>query len=156
MYIVSSSECKVDGTEKMQMDDFLWKPVFTKSLPERVVLQRACALAKRSYDFLVEQIIEGNFSNSWMAIFQETQSSLMSFSALFRINEQLIADTSCSSMISDYSTTRNEDGELITPYTKSMERRLYGPKALQFKNYRNLEGRKESILVSFISFPIHK
>ena len=149
MYIVSSSECKVKGSEQIDLVDHLWKPIFTNLHPERVVLQRASALAKRSYDFLVEHISEGNFSLTWPSIFQQSQASLLSFSALFRIHEELIVDTACSSMIADYSITQNEDGELITPYTKSMERRFYGPKALQFKNYRNLEGRKETILVSF-------
>jgi len=149
MYIVSCSECKTTGSEKIVADDQLWKPIFTRIHPERVVLQRASALAKRAYDFLVEQITDGKFSLTWQAIFQETQSSLLSYNALFRINEELIVDSSCSSMNCEYSATRNEEGEFVTPYTKSMEKRFHGPKALQFKNYRNLEGRKESILVSF-------
>lgn len=149
MYIVSSSECKVEGTENILVDNLLCRPIFTALLPERVVLSRACALAKRSYDFLLDQLAEGNFSHTWVAVFQETQSSLMSYDALFRIDEELIVDSSCSSMTIDLTTNHDENGELITPYTKSMERRFYGPKALQFKNYRNLESRNENILVSF-------
>jgi hypothetical protein len=151
MYIVSSNECQAMGNLKSDLDDHLWKPIFTQVHPERVVLHRASTLAKRSFDFLVDQLTDGNFSITWSSIFQETQASLMSYNALFRINEELIVDSSCSSMTIEFSTSTNDEGKRVTPYTKAMERRYYGPKELQFKNYRNLQDRKEPILVSFVS-----
>jgi len=99
MYIVSPSDRGED----------MWKPTFTHNKPEKVILSRIRALAKRSHQYLMANIISSDQSNDdeiWMSIFKENPNSLKSYSALLRVNHSLIVDSHCSSTGSDLTTSR--------------------------------------------------
>jgi U3 small nucleolar RNA-associated protein 22 len=142
MYVISPN----DRPE----DDGVWKPSYTQHLPERVILSRVSALAKRSYYFLLSGMSKNTSIDdvTWMSIFQESGNSLKSYSALFRVDSNFIMDSTSKSTQSDLSTSRDEDGNELTPYRRSMQMINMGPKALRKKNYKNLIA-KESILYAW-------
>jgi len=143
MYIVSTNHCELErpSSENGQHNDRLLTPVFTCSLPEKVVLSRTCSLAKCSYHFLLNQmtIYEDTSCdrNTWISLFQENSSSLKSFSSLIRVNSNFVMDSTCSSTIVEPGIFEilNENKTL---YTLSQERRYFGPKGLHKKIYKNL------------------
>ncbi len=133
-------------------DDCKWTPSYTHYSPEKVVLGRLSALAKRSSQFLMICLARGvtggqTKESSWTSIFHETPASLRSYSALFRIDPQLVVDSTCSSTSSNYTLSRNDEG-IITPYRHSMEKIIAGPKALRKKVYKNLNTMESTVMVS--------
>ncbi len=135
-------------------DDDKWTPSYTNHSPEKVVLGRLSALAKRSSQFLMICLAKGVTGeqtkvSSWGSIFHETPASLRSYSALFRIDPQLVVDSTCSSTSSDYTLSRNDEG-VITPYRHSMDKFIAGPKTLRKKVYKNLDASESAVMVSSI------
>ena len=132
--------------------DNTWKPSFTNHSPETVVLMRVCALAKRSYNYLMGLLIRSNSdndSNKWTAIFQESSNSLKSYSALLRVDRDLIFDTDCGSTSADLNVTVVSD-KIITPFARSSENRFLGPKRLRKTRYKNLVSTEQNIMVRFV------
>ncbi|KAL7575587.1 hypothetical protein ACA910_020158 [Epithemia clementina (nom. ined.)] len=129
-----------------------WRPTYTLDQPERVVLSRARQLAERSYRFM-EGILTGagaNMEACCSALFQESSQSFLSFSALLRVDSEIVLDhESSSSAESDLSVRRNEKlGVWQSSYTRSMYSRYLGPKALQIKLFKNLlEQREQSYAI---------
>jgi len=140
MYIISPNDCHDDG---------LWRPSFTQHLPEKVVLGRLSALAKKSHHFLINCLISKGSATShvWSSIFQESAGSLKSYSALFRVDPENIIDTACSSTSSNLVDVV-KDNVIQTPYYRTMEKFTLGPKMLRKKVYKNLNAA-DSILYSF-------
>jgi U3 small nucleolar RNA-associated protein 22 len=145
MFIISPND--------LNEDDNSWKPSFTTHTPERVILARVGALAKRSYGFLMSSSIcnlkSTQDDNSWAGIFQESLNSLKSYSSLLRVDRELIYDTDCASTgcnlnISEVSET------IITPFQRSMEKRSFGPKSLRKKLYKNLVSSGNGVIVSHL------
>lgn len=138
---------KAPGTKGNSLTAMMstWTPTFTQDTPERVVLARAAALAKRSYDFLYDAL-SGDKDVDWSVVFQETPSSFMSYSALLRVGSDFIVDRECSSTSSDM-TVKAHDGMLETSYTRSMRQRSLGPEALRRKVYRNLSNANDDVLL---------
>jgi hypothetical protein len=125
----------------------VFAPTFSQMQPERVTLSRASALAKRSLDFM-KQCLSGK-EQDWTAIFQETTSSLLSYSALLRVDQDFVIDPETSSTVGDLGmqSSKEHDG-IETSYTRSMRNRFLGPKVLRLKNYRNLQnGGDLSVMV---------
>mmetsp|Transcript_2433 Transcript_2433/g.3232 ORF Transcript_2433/g.3232 Transcript_2433/m.3232 type:complete len:1406 (-) Transcript_2433:1253-5470(-) len=143
MFIISP----VDRNE----DDNSWKPSFTVNTPERVVLARISALAKRSFDFLhvsLRNLNSTRDNNEWVGIFQESSSALKSYSSLLRVDREFVCDTECASTGGDLNTFEKE-GLVMTPYHRSMEKRLLGPKLLKKKLYKNLIASDNSFILSW-------
>ncbi len=134
-------------------DEKVWRPSFTTQNPERVVISRLSALAKRSYEYLMNgalrdhRVARGQ-NNSWVGIFQESPNSLKSYSALLRVNSELIYDSNCASTGYEMETSVTPEGKIVAPFQKSMDKRVLGPKALRRKNYKNLVSAESSIMVS--------
>lgn len=132
-------------------EDQTWKPSFTTVNPERVVLGRVCALAKRSHDFLLSSSLHNlqptEHHDSWMAVFQESPNSLKSYSTLLRIDPELVYDIECGSTGCEFKTNVDSD-EIITPYQRSLEKRSLGPKQLRRKRYKNLVSIENNVVVS--------
>jgi len=143
MYIVSPNHWKVErlSSEDGQLIDSLLTPIFTCNLPEKVVLSRTCSLAKRSYHFLLDQMIayENSSSNrnTWISVFQENSASLKSYNSLIRINSDFVIDSTCSSTVIERGVS-NILNENKTLYTLSLERRYFGPRKLHKNIYKNL------------------
>lgn len=155
MYIISPND-RVGGDEAEEAGSknktpSAWTPTFTHHNPEWVVLSRAAALAKRSHDYLMNAL-SSNDTVDWSVVFHETPSSFKSYSALLRVDADLLVDKECSSTSSDLSIRSNGDGVLESSYTQSMRQRSLGPKALRHKVYRNLANAEEddAVLVRFL------
>jgi U3 small nucleolar RNA-associated protein 22 len=103
---------------------------YSRMVPQAVVLKRAQALAARTRDFLQKHSQEGD---SWQAAFQETASSFRSYSALLRIDPDLLVDNESTSTGADLLV---KDG--VSSYTRSMQLLRKGPKDLRIKLFRNL------------------
>ena len=134
------------------------KPSFTSYSPERVVLSRVCALAKRSYDFLMSNCICNLESscehNSWVATFQESSNSLKSYSSLLRVDNELIYDDTCGSTGCDLNTSIIAD-KAVTPFQRSMQKRSLGPKQLRKKVIKILSQLKTAaVIVSCLVYVI--
>ena len=143
MFIISPNDLNEENKS--------WKPSFTTQHPERVVLSRLSALAKRSYDFLMTSALCGKLkleeeNNCWRSIFQESPNSLKSYSALLRIDSELIYDSNCASTGSEMEILSNE--MIVTPYQRSVDKRELGPKTLRRKNYKNLVSSENGVMVS--------
>lgn len=165
MYLISPAD--YDGVEEMagskvvgengsteqtisaNADEKIWTPTITSALPKKVVLCRAAALAKCSYDHLISCIRRGNAGDDWVAAFQESSQSLTSYSALLRVDTSFITDSGCSSTSADCSFSE-KDG-LCTPFEKSLQKRYAGPKELRKKHFKNLVLEKDT-LVSIYPF----
>ena len=141
MYIISPND--------RHDDDAIWKPSFTHHLPEKVVLGRLGALARRSHQFLMNSLSRNGKGDdlAWASIFQESPGSLKSYSALFRVDPEIIIDSSCSSTASDL-TLPVKDEHVLTPYYRTIEKLSLGPKSLKKKVYKNLNVA-ETVLYSF-------
>ncbi|GKY91460.1 hypothetical protein MPSEU_000118300 [Mayamaea pseudoterrestris] len=148
MYIVAPTYTSVDEAADLNSrPDAL--PIFTRSAPELVVLLRATALARRTYDFLHNALTKFE-ANSWCAAFQETTSSFRSYSALLRVDADFCIDPVSSSTGSHIDVEVEKDGLLSSGFTRSMKLRVKGPKGLQRKAYRNLENRSnDNLLLEF-------
>lgn len=144
MYIVSPTETSA-SVESM---DNAYFPYYTEVAPETVILLRAAALARRTFEFLVEALV--NFDkNTWSAAFHETAASFRSYSALLRIDLDFCIDPSSASTGSDLGVKADRLGVLVSAYTRSMKQRTEGPKCLQRKAYRNLENHNEDLVLEF-------
>ena len=154
MYIISPND-RVRGDDEAGdkgKTTHTWTPTFTQHNPERVVLSRAAALAKRSHDYLVNSLAN-NDNADWTAVFHETPSSFKTFSALLRVDSDFVVDKECSSTGSDLHIERNDENVLESSYTRSMRQRSLGPKALRRKVYRNLNiGDEDPILVCIVLY----
>lgn len=121
----------------------LWVP--STISPEWVVVSRATALAKRSYQFMMKRVCSFDKSSDWSAIFHESPSSFQSYSVLLRVGTDFVIDPESSSTGNnlDPSKAKESDsdriGQLETSFTRSMRFRRDGPKGLQRKVYRNLQ-----------------
>jgi U3 small nucleolar RNA-associated protein 22 len=94
--------------------------------PERVVVFRTAALAKRSHQYLYDCMEQ---DGDWRGAFVESVSALHSFSILLRVDDDYVLDTSLSS--TGLSSTQYL-------YHESALARLQGPKALRKRLYKNL------------------
>ena len=155
MYLISPNDRRLEVDEdtedpKISKSSKIWTPTFSQSLPERVTLSRAGALAKRSLDF-TKRCLSGN-ELDWSAIFRETSSSFLSYSALLRVDPDFVVDRETSSTGDiDIKLTKESEGDIETSYTRSMRNRFLGPKTMQLKNYRNLQNDGiSSVLVSLL------
>lgn len=150
MYIITPYDCKNGLSEEAGTSNVMdrmsktseeravsWCPTYTQDIPERVTLFRAVALAKRSYHYLLECLMDGK-SKNWTCVFKETESSLKSYGMLLRVNKEFITDTSLSSTGDEPMFGLSVDGGLQTLYTRSAVRIYDGPKDLRRKLYRNL------------------
>ena len=147
MFIISSSclrsqdqqsrDLSMGPSNKSQKE--LCMPTFTRNSPEAVVLSRLITLAKRTEQFLVQLLVSGDSasSNSWASAFQESPSSLKSYSILLRVNAQLVVDSDSSSTGSDMSIETVVDVK-NTPFKRSTLQRSLGPKPLKIQVYRNV------------------
>jgi hypothetical protein len=129
-----------DPTSKNAVDltkESSWWPSTVS--PEWVVVSRAVALAKRSYQFMMKRLLDFDDSAALSAIFQESSTSFHSYSVLLRVSPDLVIDHEASSTGTDLRPLANDDGVLETSYTRSMKARVQGPKALRRKVYRNLQ-----------------
>jgi len=158
MYIISPAD--YDGVEEMTGSkvvgedgsaeavdpagalERVWSPTYTSKFPERVVLHRASALAKCSLDHLTSCIVNGSSESSWVAAFQESSTSLTSYSALLRVDNAFVTDTGCSSTNADSvvgaTSKQDSNGEVTSPFQRSLLKRYSGPKDLRKKMYKNL------------------
>jgi len=170
MYIISPAD--YDGVETMvgskvigdgngnatqqQAVERIWAPTVTAEFPERVVLFRAAALAKYSFNHLTGCIRSGKAGNGdWVAAFQESSASLTSYSVLLRVDPSYVTDQGCSSTIADHSISgsarpnnQDENGERQVragPFEKSLQKRYAGPKELRKKHYKNLVLEKDTL-----------
>jgi U3 small nucleolar RNA-associated protein 22 len=129
----------------------LWSPSFTCDTPEWVVLKRAASLAKRSHDYLASCQEEISDQHDPSAVFRESSLSLKSYSALLRVDPDFLIDSECSSTTSDFvlRPSKEDDGAIVSSYTRSIRQRSLGPIRLRQKLYRNLKVDDElSLLVS--------
>ena len=114
-----------------------WSVSCTSSLPEKMVLARAGALARRTFSFLQKAMMSFQ-SGSWASAFLETTSSFRSYSALMRVDRDLVADSHSSSTTDSLARTHSDSGTVESAYTRSMLDRYQGPKELRKTIYRNL------------------
>lgn len=141
MYIISPN----DRPE----EDGFWKPSYTQIYPERVILSRVSALAKLSYQFLLNSMSStSSHSMTWASVFQESSNALKSYSALFRIGSEFITDSISKSTQADLSISIDEQGHVLSPYRRSMDLLSLGPKLLRKNMYKNLIA-KDRILYSW-------
>jgi Nrap protein domain 6 len=113
-----------------------WNPSFTASTPEWVVLTRTISLARKTRAFLNSKLTL--FENTgWPAAFHETPTSFKAYSALLRVNTDLVVDAASCSTGTDLSTSMGI-GVPDTCYTKSMREVFLGPQKLRLKLYRNM------------------
>ena len=141
-------------TEKQTVK--LWSPTITAAHPERVVLARASALAKCSHNHLVSCIIRGDSNhNKWVSAFKESSASLLSYSALLRVNSSFAVDTGCSSTEADCVIAVSgkisaHDSLAQSPFERSMQKRFDGPKELRKKHYKNLVLENDTLVSSTV------
>ena len=156
MYLISPTDSnklnmKYDTSSSDGKKDFDWKPSFTANQPEKVVLLRTCALAKRSFHHLLQTTILSNTSfldsSSWITSFQESYNSLKSYNALLRIDPELVVDKSSSSTRMDgllLSGADNSRHGVQSSFTRSLEIQVSGYKKLRKKLYKNLNNTNSS------------
>jgi U3 small nucleolar RNA-associated protein 22 len=151
MYIISPADydavedmmgSKVIGEAQKSLTDNVWAPTVTSNFPEKVVLRRAAALAKCSHDHLTACIIRGNGGKGWAAAFHESHASIMSFSALLRVEPSYITDPGCSSTNADATI---DCDQFVTPFERCLQNRSDGVKELRKKFYKNLVLEKDTI-----------
>eukprot|EP00804_Cyclotella_cryptica_P000287 CCRYP_010222-RA/>CCRYP_010222-RA protein AED:0.03 eAED:0.03 QI:184/1/1/1/0.75/0.6/5/416/1480 len=165
MYIISPADydgvdemtgSKVVGMEEstsqtVALSNRMWAPTITAIHPERVVLSRASALAKRSHDHLISCAMRGGSSNNdWTAAFHESPASLTSYSALLRVDSSFITDEGCSSTCADcvIISSAKSSGHITqvqSPFERSIQKRFDGPKELRRKHYKNLVLKKDTL-----------
>ena len=121
-----------------------WHP--SVASPEWVVVTRAAALARRSFDFM-KRCLTAFDETDWSSVFHETAISFKSYSILFRIDSAFIVDSDSSSTGGNLSICENADGVPESTYTRSMNTRFLGPKHFRKKLYRNLQGGAEDTLL---------
>jgi len=114
-----------------------WHPNTISS--EWVCLTRSVALAKRSYSFMMKNLMTFTKSNDWSAVFHESPSSFQSYSVLLRVDTDFVVDTEVSSTGNNLNPTSNESGVLESSYSKSIKARFQGPKGLCRKVYKNIQ-----------------
>lgn len=142
MYIISP--CNRGGKETdnddegndESSDNTLWTPVYTAHHPEIVVLNRTVALAERTYSFLFTALLEFQ-PNSWSTAFQESTSAFRSYCALLRVDPAFLVDKNSSSDASNLGVSFDDDN-WESSYTRSMIRRMEGPRELRRRLYRNI------------------
>lgn len=160
MYIISpndyfddagSYEGKQPNKKSSPTFSHSWGPTFTSEAPERMVLNRAATLARRSFSFLKKNIVSDTKGIApdvckWSAVFHETTASLKSFSVLLRVNNNFIVDSLSSSTGDDSAENdllpaTNKHGRMESIYTRCMQARCLGPKELRQKkaHYKNLQ-----------------
>eukprot|EP00551_Chaetoceros_affinis_P004333 CAMPEP_0203667368 /NCGR_PEP_ID=MMETSP0090-20130426/4209_1 /ASSEMBLY_ACC=CAM_ASM_001088 /TAXON_ID=426623 /ORGANISM="Chaetoceros affinis, Strain CCMP159" /LENGTH=1488 /DNA_ID=CAMNT_0050531501 /DNA_START=87 /DNA_END=4553 /DNA_ORIENTATION=+ len=151
MFIISPNDLNEDGDNGSSSSSSC-RPSFTVHHPERVVLGRICALARRSYDFLMSSSVRNLKSaqdhNSWRSIFQESSNSLKSYSILLRVDNELIYDTECASTGGDLTLSTKAE-KIATPFQRSLEKRSLGPKSLRRKLYKNLASSDSGVIYSW-------
>jgi len=143
MYICSPNDCQEadENTHmtsgKPQEQRGTWIPSFTSETPEWVVLTRTVVLAQRSYSFLRNSLVDFR-TGDWSAIFHESTSSFLSYSALLRVDPEFIVDAESSSTGGSLDVRTDKSGSLVSSYMRSMHNLFNGPKELRRKLYRNL------------------
>ena len=125
-----------DDTVLTNKQESSWSP--SVKSPEWVIVKRAAALAKRSYQFMLNRLKTFDDAD-WSAIFCESTTAFKSYSGLFRVNPDFLYDESSSSTNGDLGLVHTDTGHKESAYTRSMKARSLGPKALRLKNYRNLQ-----------------
>jgi hypothetical protein len=124
-----------------------WSPTYTMETPERMVLLRASMLAQRSHDHMRKCLMNEN-GGAWEPIFQESAASFKAYSALLRVDKDLLLAEGCSSTGGDMALSKSNNSNIESPYTQTMVHRQAGPKALSMKMYKNLaNSAKDNILV---------
>jgi len=140
MYVISPNDAKDAINSKPTSRR--WMTSFTTSYPEAVVFARAIKLANRSYSFLRKALV--NFQmDAWPAAFLESKTSFSSYSALLRIDQEFLLDSSSSSTAdaNDFSLSKSDKSSSAMPesvFTRGMRNRYRGPKVLQKKWYKNI------------------
>jgi len=180
MYVVSPGDCGIDGNgggpaaaaaeeEEEEAGEGLklpgcgddddgggrWAPGITHTLPERVFLSRAVALAGRSEKFLARRLLvdddgrrggSGGDPDEWSPVFSGAESSLASYGALLAVDPDLVVDPGCSTAGGNFTVRRGGGLRFESPFTVGAARRHAGPKPLRKNLYKNLSGSKDSIL----------
>jgi len=177
MWIISPAD--YDGVEEMtgakvgQTEDTpqsleekaetrIWSPNVTATHPERVVLSRASALAKCSHDHLIACMRRSDYSSSkWIAAFQESSSSLASYSVLLRVDTSFVTDSGCCSIEADcamVSTVKksSQPFHFQSTFERSIHKRVDGPKKLRQKHYKNVVlGRNTLVSIEHLFDSLH-
>ena len=132
--------------------DHKWVSTSTEQAPERVILSRMCSLAQLSYRILLSCMQESK-DKDWSVVFQESPSSLKSYSVLLRVSPDIVVDKSCCSSGGQFGILKSKEGELESSFTRSLKRRFLGPKQLRMRLYKNLNSNnKENIQVRLIAW----
>lgn len=114
--------------------------------PEWVVLSRAVHLAKRSHEYMHKCL--SNFDNNdWSAIFHETPNAFKSYSVLMRVDHEIIVDKETSSTNGNLEVNSNESGVQQSSFTRSLNARFMGPRALRQNIYRNLRSVETNAVI---------
>jgi U3 small nucleolar RNA-associated protein 22 len=118
-----------------------WAP--NNDSPEWVVVKRASALAKKSFDFLTNCLRNFN-DDGWSTTFHETSNAFHAYSILLRIDEDFHFDPLSSSSGADLGIDGETGDFKETAFSRSTRARFLGPKKLRRKIYRNLRGTSEA------------
>jgi len=152
MYIVAAYDCIDSSFDDNEEKNAHWskfklsKPSFTASSPEKVVLFRATTLAQRSYKYLLECLHTGG---DWTGAFQETRSSLKSYSLLMRIDRNYAVDNLLCSTGEGFATKQTVKGEkeMKSIFSQHALAVYEGSKILQRKVYRNLNSKQMELVL---------
>ena len=104
-----------------------WSPTYTTvEAPERVVLLRASMLAQRSHDHMRKCLMSEN-GGAWEPIFQESAASFKAYSALLRVDKDLLLAEGCSSTGGDsMALSKSNHSNIESPYSQTMIHRQAG------------------------------
>jgi len=115
-----------------------WIPTSTERSPEAVFLSRMSTLALLSYRSLMRTLMENSSEKDWTIVFQESPSSIKSYSALLRVSPEVVIDSSCCSTGGHFSIVEKKDGGFESPFSRSLKKKSLGPKSLRMKLYKNI------------------
>ncbi|CAB9514855.1 Nucleolar protein 6 [Seminavis robusta] len=141
-----------NNSNRLNKEGAIWNPSFTTNAPERVILARAIALARKSREFLVSKLTRFD-TVGWHTAFQESEASFKNYDALLRVDADLVVDAGSSSKSIETEDFAAVSGTEIpeTVFTKSIQERFSGPKRLRVKLYRNMRNEEsDQVLYSFM------
>ena len=142
-----SSSSTTPHTKDNSCDDD-WIPTSTEYFPEKVVLLRMISLARLSYHNLMLSNMTENGKDNWSSVFQESASSIKSFSVLLRVSPDLVIDKTSCSTAGQFGILKTKEGKFESSFTRSLKKRFYGPKMLKMRVYKNLtNATRENVVV---------
>lgn len=148
MFVVSPNDILVSSTKNdMQGKARFWIPAFSSSSPETVILSRVVMIARRSLSFLKQCLIEFDSGDTWHGVFQQSAASFQSYSALLRIDPEVLVDPDSSCTHHSKPIVSRKEGQIESIYTRNMMNRFYGLKALRRNIYKNLRESTDADLL---------